>query len=570
MMQIAEIVTKTEAALGEVHHYYKFGRHLAGFPQKPYFLFSHCAHLLFSLWLIEQDNPSGLFAESSSLTAIVEKLDLAPLRYADYSRRMLYANAYEEHLKNEPKWFKFWVKLLHELQGADAASCEEFARQFAACQTEGSLLEGKLARRDQKVLAALVQGPRAGRLLLHSIWVLEDMISTASEHIAADESASHDIEQMQCLVCLLSQLRRAVVWEAPARGPFSLSASSPWGAPSALARLFSGRTPGLLAVALQEEGGEVACTYTWTSGSQTHQRAWVRGVPALSCAYEEALFKTWPLEAPAHWVLPALEADHLEAIAQHAVGVLGALGRRPAYGGFVASVAKVIRNGQSRWTAAKLPWSYIHTLDQLIGKLKFACREAKVLGGENPGEKVIANLWPSQPAATQDPMNRETDGVTTGSSGPSEQTLPGPAPDDRERFEPVDSAAGKGPVVIGPSGQSRPHEVIHLAGEAPASPPVETQKRWAATEPESMRARAVTEDRSPTRQTAAPQNPDGRRIDMLTQLIGLLLDDEAAVSEAERGSSTADDPRPGAVGAATAGTTDETLHPSRSGAQDGR
>jgi hypothetical protein len=435
--QIAEVVTKTEAALAELHHYYKFGRHMSGFPQKPYFLFSHCAHLLFSLWLIEQDKPSGLFAESASLTAILDKLDFAALRYTDYSRRMLYADAYEEHLRNEPKWFKFWVRLLQEVQGTDAASCEEFARQFSVCQTEGSLLEGGLTRRDQRALAALAQGSRAGRLLLHSLWVLEDMVSTASAHIAKHDSESHGIEQMQCLVCLLSQLRGAIVWETSARGPYSLSASSPWGAPSAFDRLLSGRDPGLLTVTLKQEGGEVACT--WTSPSAARQRTWVRRVPALSDAYEDTLFKTWPAEAPAHWVVPALEADHLETICKHADGVLEALGRRPAQSRLVETAARILRNGQSQWTATELPWSHVRALDQLIGKLKFACREAKVLGGDNPGEKVIVNLWPPQSAPAPEQARDEASGGI---------------PDGRA-------------VIIAPSGQSGPHEVIRVAEQTP-------------------------------------------------------------------------------------------------------
>lgn len=408
--QVTDTMVKTEAALSEMHHYYKFGRYLGVFPQKPYFLFSHCAHLLFSLWLGEQDNPTGVFTRDCSLTALLNTLDLGSLRYLDYSRRMLYANAYEEHLKNEPQWCKFWVKLLQELQQSNAASCEEFSRQFFSCLADPRFLEGKLAKQDERSLADLVQGPGAGRLFLHSVWVLEDMISTVTSHIGTLDPAAHGIERMQSLVCLLDQLRRIIVWEAAAKGPYVLSSDSGWGEPSALARFFLGKAPAVLSITPREEGGEIACTCTWNAGSpKARQRTWVRHVGALPHAYEEVLFKTWPLDGEEHssegrtpkqaqWIVDDLEAGHLETVSQHVDKVLEGLGHHSAYDSFVEEVSQVVRNGLSRWEAAEVPWAYIKRLDQLTERLKFACREAKALGGENPAEKVVMRLWPARPA----------------------------------------------------------------------------------------------------------------------------------------------------------------------------
>ena len=409
--QVTDTMVKTEAALSEMHHYYKFGRYLGVFPQKPYFLFSHCAHLLFSMWLGEQDSPAGVFTRDCSLTALLNTLDPGSLRYLDYSRRMLYANAYEEHLKNEPQWCKFWVRLLQELQQSNAASCEEFSRQFFSCLADPRFLEGKLARQDEKALADLVQGPGAGRLFLHSVWVLEDMISTVTSHIGTLDPAAHGIERMQSLVCLLDQLRRIIVLEAAVKGPYVLSSDSGWGEPSALARLFLGKAPAVLSITPREEGGEITCTCTWNADSpKARQRTWVRHVGALPHAYEEVLFKTWPLDGEepssegrtsgrARWVVDDLEAGHLETVSQHVDKVVQGLGRHPGYGSFVEEVSHVVRNDLSRWKAAEVPWAYIKRLDQLTERLKFACREAKALGGENPAEKVVARLWPPRPAA---------------------------------------------------------------------------------------------------------------------------------------------------------------------------
>jgi hypothetical protein len=489
--RIADIVVKTEAALGELHNYHRFGRHLEGFPQRLYFLFSHCAHLLFSLWLIEQDSPTGIFAASSSLKTIINRLDFDTLRYLDYSRRMLYANAYEDHLKNESKWFRFWVKLLQELQGSDAVGCEEFARRFAVCQTDSSLLEGKLGKQDQKVLANLVQSPRTSRLLLHSIWVLEDMISTAGSYIAGLDPRVHAVEQIQSLACLLSQLRGAIVLETQARGPYILSADNRWGTPSVFDRLLCRKTPGLLTVTSGEDRSEIACTYTWDSGGQKQERKWVRSISALDCTYEEALFKTWPQAAPteeqecatpeqteARWIVHELEAGHLEAICRHADEVLAGLGKRPSYSGLIECVAHTMRDGRSEWTTVELPWNHVRKLDQLIGRLKFACREAKVLGGETPGEKVAAKLWP----------------LSSASAGETDEGHPTEVP--------AGSAKEEAPSTHTPEQPEPP------AGSVAQAP---------ATEPRIQ----------------DPGDLDVQRVDRLSELIGLLLDKEAESGEVQ-------------------------------------
>jgi hypothetical protein len=414
---IADIAMKTEAALRELHYYYKAGRHLGDSPQKLYFLFSHCAHLLFSLWLIEQNDPTGVIARSPGLATLMPKLDFQALRYLDYSRRMLYANAYEEHLRNEPKWFKFWMGLLQVLQVSDAAGIEKLFGQFSACLAECSFfeLEGRPSPQDQKALADLVQGPRAGRLLLQSIWVLEDVVAATSSHIAGLDPSEHLLEQMQLLICLLGQVRRTIIWETAVKGPYAFSAGGDWEVPSTLTRMFRGSARGLLTITLKEEGGEVTCAFTRNSDGRANERTWVRNLSALPYAYEEALSRTWPQateeqpadaeasgQAQAHWVVHAVEAGHLETIAKHVDIVLEGLGRCPACHALIEDVARVVRNGRSQWTTAQLPRSYLRTLDQLADKLRFACREANAVGGQSPAESVIVRLWPPAAAGGQD------------------------------------------------------------------------------------------------------------------------------------------------------------------------
>ena len=458
--QVADTMVKTEAALGEMHHYYKFGRYLSAFPQKPYFLFSHCAHLLFSLWLSEQDHPVGIFTPDCSLTPLLDSLDFDSLRYLDYSRRMLYADAYEEHLKNEPQWCKFWIRLLQELQHSDAAVCEEFSRQFLSCLAHPEFLDGKLAKKDERSLADLVQSPGAGRLFLHSIWVLEDVISTGACHIGTLDPAAHGIEQMQSLVCLLGQLRRIVVWEAGARGPYILSADCGWTEPSALTRFLFGKAQGILSVTPREEGGELACTCTRNAGSpKARQRTWVRRVAALPHAYEEVLFKTWPLDDEKHspdgrtpgaaqWIVDDLEAGHLETVCTHADKVLQGLGRHQACGRFAEEVSCVLRNGQSRWQPVELPWNYVKRLEQLTERLKFACREAKALGGENPAQKVITRLWPARTAAADTRPCAENE-VAAADSAPAASPAVTASQSQRNAQDSQDRQKDKLPETVG-------------------------------------------------------------------------------------------------------------------------
>ena len=108
---IAGTLVKVEAALEDILAYYKFGRHEIGSPEKVYFLLSYCSHLLFLLWRTEQDDGGTIFRETQHLAAFQTDLDFGTLRYTDYTRRMLHADSFEEHLKNEPQWFKFWLKL---------------------------------------------------------------------------------------------------------------------------------------------------------------------------------------------------------------------------------------------------------------------------------------------------------------------------------------------------------------------------------------------------------------------------------------------------------------------------
>ena len=412
---IVQVLTKTEAALDELHHYYKFGRHADAFPEKPYFLFSHCGHLLFSLWLIEADSQACIFDQDSRLNRIMQQLDCNALRYSEYKRRMLHADAYQEHLQNEPTWFKFWIKAVEVLDGPTVSKSRAFPQKLLEGTVQNGSLEGKPNRKKRQTLQTLVRSGEAGRLLLRSTWILEDMISAVAAHSLTMHPQKHAIARIQVLCGLLQRLRRHIVLDSAVKGPYALFVDPTWGLPSALTRFSRNRTQGDLVVAPMDEGGTINCTYTWTAGRKHKTQSWTQEVSALLQSYEDTLFKTWSYDtaqylqdiddssqAEAHWVVDGLEANDLEAISQQADRLLESFAAHPAYEGFVETMAGVLRNGRPQWQPKELSWTYVKKLDRITERLKFVCREAKVLGGEDPVAQVIANLWPPRQVPNED------------------------------------------------------------------------------------------------------------------------------------------------------------------------
>jgi len=411
---IAEILLKSEAALGELHQYYKFGRHDGTFPEKPYFLLSHCAHLLFSLWLTESESPAGLFEYSSRLNAMISSLDFDALRYADYKRRAFHADAYQEHLKNEPKWFKFWLAALEKQDETRPLSSQEFSQSILTYVSHPGFLEGKISKKHRKTLADLLKTDTVDRIFSRSISLLEEMTAAIVFRFTTLDQRHHTREQLASLICLLRQVRRTIISESPAQGPYVLLSNKNWGIPSSLFRMYGGRMRGTLKVVLKRDGGHIVCSYSWTSGARSKCRSWTRDASALTHLYEEELFKTWsydtgePLHAPAsstdtkaYWLVQSNEAKRLRAVFRHIETVMKALAVNPLCNGLIADIARLSMDNQTNWQGTRLAWTYVNKLDHVLDTLKFAYREASVLGGDNPGAEVISNMWPPQPSVCE-------------------------------------------------------------------------------------------------------------------------------------------------------------------------
>lgn len=499
---ITEILLKTGSALEEVFQYYKVGRHESTFTGKSYFLLSHCAHLLFSLRSADEGSGGDLFRHASGPAAFLAELDCGPLRHADYNRRTHHADSLDDHLKNEPKWFDFWMGLLERLDPREAQSHREFTQRVLTYVGYRGFLEGKAVRKNKKILDDLMKTVTAGRILLRTMSVLEDMIRAITSHFATLDAKTCTDGQVTALACLLNQMRRTIVWEAPATGPYVPRGAKSWRMPMSLARLHFGATEGTLRLVPKREGGEIICSYHWTSKSARRRRSWTVKTTTLKRTYEQELFATWSREtgeylenpgrfpdASASWSVQNAEAERLENLSRQADLVLNALRTSQANRGLVAAVTPILRNGATRWKATELSWTYIRQLEKLLNKLTFACREAKVLGGENPAEQVVRQIWPSQISMKVE-ARRE------------------PKPP-----RPAETTTGKSPAQITPEKNSLPEPAAQAEQHRPQEGPAETPQPSSdeATSRESLQPEPAvqedlrTEDESHTLQSERPR-----------------------------------------------------------------
>ena len=401
------------SALEEAFQYYKVGRHREAFPEKPYFLLSRCTHVLFSWWLAEQESERSFFRVASPPTAFTLGLDFGELRYSEYKRRMLHGDLLEEHLTNETKWFEFWMRILQEFDGLNAPVYQEFGQRLLAWVREPGFLEGKAGSENRKAFHIFMMGDKAGRVMVRTMHVLEDFLRAIVGCFTTPEASTCILEQILLLTGLLSEMRRIIIWETPAKGPYTLSGNARWRTQSPWKRLFGGRTRGLLTVVPRREGGEIVCTFHPVPDSECGRASWMRAMTSLEGTYEAELFATWSYGSGEHqeracqlpdlkacWTVQNAEAGRLEALSRQIDGLLDVLQRDPICGHLVAAVRRLSRNDTPQWTATALPWTYVRQLDQFLEKLTFVYREAKAVGGDDGAQTVIERIWPSGKATS--------------------------------------------------------------------------------------------------------------------------------------------------------------------------
>ena len=405
MTYVVEILSRTEETLEKLHHYYKFGRHSGILLDELYSWFAHCAHLVFSLRLTEEAGLSGAIEGNPHLASLVAGLDFTPFHYLDFRRRVFYWSAYQEYLKAEPRWFSLWVKILEKSERLSVSDLAEFHRLMLTRVGHGGPTVRTMSRKNDVALMRLLRTSLGGRIIVSSMRVLDDMVSALISFVARADPGTYAPVQIQSLAGLLGQVRRTIIWDAAAEGPYELQRNRAWGLPSTFAPLCFWRAPGLLRITPEDEGGEVTCTYTWIRRSKTWHRSWIRSTAALRQEYEVSLFGTWSYDngecrhgssgcarTNACWVIADPEATHLESICRQADAILEKLATCPAYGPLVEEVACMLRADESAWGPRDLAWTHIRDLDQLVRKLECVCQGTQGVGGAQAEEMAVAQL----------------------------------------------------------------------------------------------------------------------------------------------------------------------------------
>ncbi len=418
---MAESFSEAKSTLDQVFRFYKWRRHTQSFPEEVYLLLSRCMYVCFSLWRSDQENQGDFFRRSPPPTAFWIGLDFAQLQGSEHGGSVLPAAARGDHFTNDTRWFEFWMKTLEQSDPRAAPIYREFSRHILACVGRKDLLDIKVGHRNRKALELFLRKDEAGRVLLRTIAVLEDLIQAIVRYFATLDGRTCVLEKVTLLTGFLSEMRQVLVWETPAKGPYSPSADARWRGRSPLTWLSRDRTPGLLTVIPRREGGEILCVYSPVANARVRHASWVCKIASLKGTYEEALFATWSYDTGEHrkypeqfpgvtagWTVQYAEAQRLETLARQVDLLLAALQGNPQCQRLVEAVRSLLRNGASRWKATVLPWTYVKHLDQLLEKLTSVYREANTAAGRDAAERVVAKIWVAEEATVTgaDPSRR--------------------------------------------------------------------------------------------------------------------------------------------------------------------
>jgi hypothetical protein len=286
--------------LDEVFRFYKWRRHAKGFPEEVYLLLSRCAYVCFSLWRSDQESQGDFFRQSPPPTAFWIGLDFGKLWGNEPEEPVSPTDWRVDHLTNDTKWFEFWMRILEQSDPRGALIYREFSRHILACMGHRDLLKVKTRYRSRKALDFFLKKDEAGRVLLRTMSVLEDLVQAILRYFATLDGRTCVLEKIALLTGLLSEMRQIIVWETSAGGPYSPSGDARWRVRSPLTWLSRDRTQGVLTVIPRREGGEIICIYRLPSNPKGRRLSWVLKAASLKGTYEEALFATWSYETGEH------------------------------------------------------------------------------------------------------------------------------------------------------------------------------------------------------------------------------------------------------------------------------
>ncbi|MCL5280604.1 MAG: hypothetical protein M1376_11930 [Planctomycetes bacterium] len=531
MHPMAASFSEAKSTLDQVFRFYKWRRHTQSFPEEVYLLLSRCMYVCFSLWRSDQGNQGDFFRRSPPPTAFWIGLDFAQLQGTEPEGAPLSADARGDHFTNDTRWFEFWMKTLEQSDPRAAPIYREFSRHILACMGRQDLLDVKMGYRNRKALDLFLKKDEAGRVLLRTIAVLEDLIQAIVRYFATLDGRTCVLEKVALLTGFLSAMRQVLVWETPAKGPYSPSADARWRGRSPLTWLSRERTPGLLTVIPRREGGEILCVYSPVAHAKARHASWVRKIASVKGTYEEALFATWSYDTGEHrkypeqfpgvaagWTVQYAEAQRLETLARQVDLLLASLQGNPRSQRLVEAVRGVLRNGCPRWKATVLPWTYVKQLDQLLEKLTSAYREAIALGRGDAAECVLARIWGAEETPTGGAgSSRRPESPSGGASratasqdmtlalGEVKFILPKADPEALEQPPEKPPSAEDSAEVAGKAALEQPPEEPALSEQSP-----EAEVETAAEEPSEEPELPELSEQNPQAeiQTPAEKSPD--------------------------------------------------------------
>jgi len=318
--------------------------------------------------------------------------------------------------RNESAWFRFWLNVLKETECITYVQAEEVYRILLGCVGACGVLNAEPDKSKRKVVNQFFQTAEAGRLIIHSEWVLEDISAAIMSWLAKCGVDGHITGLLQATACALRQERRLILWSATPTGPYQLTRGGCWGGAGGLAGYRLRGTKGKLTIAMRDDGGKTACLFEWRTNAELRQKSWLADTSKFQGSYEEALFETWSYDTgvlakgprdmqgtPASWQVGPLEADYLDFISRWTSALVDAIGRYPSYEPLACAIQTELRRGKARWESGRIHWTYIKEMDVLIRTI-----DSARLGNRSQG---LSQAKPAASVHQQGPESQDRVGL---------------------------------------------------------------------------------------------------------------------------------------------------------------
>jgi len=377
--RLTKILVETDALLAALKHYRLFGRYLPTFPEKPYFLFSQCARMLHEFEVAREGSDMSTEPGNDHFMRFLGKIYLCRLSVFRCAGQPVVLPGDTGPFRNESAWFRFWLDVLKETECITCVEAEKAYQSLLGCVGGYGALNAEPDKSKRKAVNRFFKTAEAGRLIVHSEWILEDISTAIMSWLTKCDVEEHITGLLQATACALGQERRLILWSAAPTGPYRLTRDGCWGGAGGLAGYRLRGTKGKLTIAMRDDGGKIACVFEWRTNAALRQKSWLVDTSKFHGSYEKALFETWAYdtgvfakgpremqETPASWQIERLDADYLDFISRWTSALVDVMGRHPSYEPLANAIRTKLREGKAKWEPGRIHWTYIKEMDALI------------------------------------------------------------------------------------------------------------------------------------------------------------------------------------------------------------